>query len=572
MKTGFWFRAVVAAGVLTLAGCAPTTKTAPAKAAKGTAHAKSKDAAPNSDELTEARIEALTRFASGVSLDQRGKPREAIEEFRKAALADPGNEPLVTEIARRLLRARQTDKAVEVLEAATKQSKPAPSIFVLLGVAYGQLGKTDLAVATIRKALTRDPKNFLAYQNLFSVYLQAAKFKEARGVIAEAEKNGDSDADYLLDLTSLYARYVQLRPKELDELKPRVLALLERAQKLVDKADTTQLLRVADGFRAFGDLKRGTAIYTQLLKAAPDLPGLREKLVETYLRSDEPEKAKEQLTAILRDNPTNPQLYYLLGTIAAEAKDGDKRDEKLEEAAGHFEKVLLLNPKFEPAYFDLVQVRLRLKQVEAALKVLDRARGLFGSTYLVEFFTGMAHNEAKDYPAALKALTSAELLAKTSETNRLTAGFYFQLGAVNERLKDFPMAEKHFRKAIELQADFAEALNYLGYMWAERGTNLQEAFTMIDKAVKLEPENGAYLDSMAWVLFQQGKAKEAVPWIEKALKFTKEPDPTLQDHLGDIYLKAGKRDRARDAWKKSLELEKSPAVQKKLDAIERRGS
>ena len=123
-----------------------------------------------------------------------------------------------------------------------------------------------------------------------------------------------------------------------------------------------------------------------------------------------------------------------------------------------------------------------------------------------------------------------------------------------------------------MNPDFPPALNYLGYMWAERGTNLQEAFTMIDKALKLEPENGAFLDSMAWVLFQQGKAKEAVPWIEKALKFTNEPDPTLHDHLGDIYLKAGKRDRARDAWKKSLELEKSPAVQKKLDALERHGS
>ena len=571
MKTGNWLRVLAVAAAVSLVGCAPTAKTAPGKAAKGSS-AKAKEPARTSDELTEARIEALTHFSAGVSLDLRGKPREAVEEFRKSALADPGNEPLVTEIARRLLRARQTDKAVEVLEAAAKQPKPAPMIFVLLGAAYGQLGKTDLAVTTIRKALARDPKSLPAYQNLFGVYLQAAKFKEARAVLTEAEKNGDSEVDYFLDLSELYARYLQLRPKELDELKPRALALLERAHKLVDTTDTTQLLRVADGFRAFGDLKRGTEIYTQLLKLAPELPGLREKLVETYLRSDQPEKAKEQLNAILRDNPTNPQLYYLLGTIAAEAKDGEKRDEKLQEAAGHFEKVILLNPKFEPAYFDLVQVRLRLKQFEAALKILDRARGLFGSTFLVEFFTGMAQSEAKDYPAALKALTSAELLAKTSETNRLTAGFYFQFGAVNERLKDFSSAEKHFRHAIEMQPDFAEALNYLGYMWAERGTNLQEAFSVIDKAVKLEPENGAFLDSMAWVLFQQGKAKEAVPWIEKALKFTKEPDPTLHDHLGDIYLKAGKRDRAREAWKKSFELEKSPAVQKKLDALERRGS
>jgi tetratricopeptide (TPR) repeat protein len=177
----------------------------------------------------------------------------------------------------------------------------------------------------------------------------------------------------------------------------------------------------------------------------------------------------------------------------------------------------------------------------------------------------MAHSQAKDYPQAVKHYTSAELIARTSETNRLNEGLYFQIGAAHERNKDYATAEKYFRQALELAPDFAEALNYLGYMWAERGEKLAEAQELIERALKQEPDNGAFLDSMAWVLYQQGKAKEALTWMEKALHHAREPDPTLFDHLGDIYWKLGETGKARDAWRMSLELEKNPAVQKKLN-------
>jgi tetratricopeptide (TPR) repeat protein len=205
---------------------------------------------------------------------------------------------------------------------------------------------------------------------------------------------------------------------------------------------------------------------------------------------------------------------------------------------------------------------------QEAIATISKARQLFGSTFQIEFAASLAYSSAKDYPAALRALTAAELIAKTTETNRLTESLYFQLGAMHERNKDYETADKYFRKCLERDPNFAEALNYLGYMWAEQGKKLDEAYELIDKAVKLEPENAAFLDSMAWVLYQQGKAKEALPWMEKALKLVTEPDATLYDHLGDIYLKLGDKAKARDAWRKSLEIEKLPEVQKKLDALD----
>ena len=89
---------------------------------------------------------------------------------------------------------------------------------------------------------------------------------------------------------------------------------------------------------------------------------------------------------------------------------------------------------------------------------------------------------------------------------------------------------------------------------------------MIEKAVKQEPENAAFLDSMAWVLFKLNQPKQALEFQLKALKFQKEPDATLHDHLGDIYAVLKQTDQARAQWELSLSIEPSDAIQKKLKA------
>src|SRR5262249_45388391 len=128
----------------------------------------------------------------------------------------------------------------------------------------------------------------------------------------------------------------------------------------------------------------------------------------------------------------------------------------------------------------------------------------------------------------------------------------------------FKEAETYFRKALELAPDFSEALNYLGYMWTERGENLQEAREMIEKAVKLEPGNAAYLDSLGWVLFKLDQPQEALKWLLQAIEHTEEPDATLYDHLGDIYAALHQATQAREAWRKSLSIEPSEQIEKKL--------
>jgi tetratricopeptide (TPR) repeat protein len=552
MAVSFARTAALAVAFLSLAGCAggPRERTATADKPAG-----------ETDAGFETRVEAYARFAAGISLELKDDPRGALEEFHRSALADPSNESLVIEVARRLILADKVDQAVELLVKAAQRPDSGGLIHALLGQAYAQQGRTAAAIAANRKAVEKLPRALIGYQNLFALHLQEKKPKDALAVLNQAADLPDADPAFLVDLAELFARYSQVQSSEAGAIKPRVLEILDRAADQNPAALALQL-KLADGYKLFGETAKATRLYLKLLERSPGMPTIREKLTEIYLRGGDTRAAVEQLKAIVRENPTNPQAHYFLGSIAYD-------DRNYAEAAESFERARLLNPNFPAVYYDLAGLKITLDQAGEALELIDKARERFGRNFLTEFYAGLALSRLKKYPDAVRHLTDAELLARTGETNRLTHAFYFQLGATHERNKDHGQAEKYFRKSLELAPDSAETLNYLGYMWADLGINLDEARAMIERAVTLEPKNAAYLDSLGWVLFRLNRVEEALPHILQAVELSEEPDPTLFDHLGDIYLELKQPKKAREAWRKSLEVEDNAEIRKKLRKLDR---
>lgn len=214
---------------------------------------------------------------------------------------------------------------------------------------------------------------------------------------------------------------------------------------------------------------------------------------------------------------------------------------------------------------DVAGAFLTHRQPQEALRVLDRVRSRFRPTFQLEFFSAIALLDLKRYEDAIRHFTAAEVIGGAFSEDALDHLFYFQSGVAYERAKRFDDAVVQFEKAIEKKPDFPDALNYLGYMWAEQGVQLEKARGMIEKALKLEPENEAYLDSLAWVLHQSGQSAEALPYQLRAIEKAKEPDATLFEHLGDIYRRLEKTDEARAAWQKAQSIEAKPEVQKKIE-------
>ena len=513
------------------------------------------------DAQTEKRIEAFARFSAGVAYELREEPAKALEEFHRSAMADPANEFLVMDVTGRLLQSRDGKhlaQADELLGKAVKVPTASGRLHALHGLVLAQAGKREQAIAADRMAIKKSPDLLQPYQNLVQIYLEAKEPKEALKVLDEAAEHMDSSAESLIGLAELMGSYYRHEVQHGDTIKPRMLRLLDQVLAL-KPTNPVLLQRLADGFRLAGALDKATTLYVELLQRVPNLPGLREKLTDIYINSGDRKKAVEQLEAIVRKEPSNAQAYLFLGGLAADEK-------KYEDAAGYLEKALIFRPELEPLYFDLAGLQINLDKAQTALETLAKARARFPAKFRTEFLSALAYSRMKQYGQALKFFTAAELLAKTGETNQLTDDLYFHLGASHERNKDHAQAEKYFKKCLELSPDNASALNYLGYMWAERGENLQEARRFIEKAVKLEPKNAAYLDSMAWVLFKLNQPKAALDYLLQAIKLNEEPDATLYDHLGDIYAALEKHTEAREAWQKSVAIEPNPAVKKKLEA------
>ncbi len=134
--------------------------------------------------------------------------------------------------------------------------------------------------------------------------------------------------------------------------------------------------------------------------------------------------------------------------------------------------------------------------------------------------------------------------------------YFVARGAFHLELDNWPQAEKDLERAVEIAPEEPTALNYLGYSWAERGLNLEEAFELIEKAVSLQPDSGAIIDSLGWAHYQLGDYDEAVGHLEQAASLAPE-DPTVTEHLGDVYWRLGRKTEARYQWRRALELEPS---------------
>jgi tetratricopeptide (TPR) repeat protein len=508
-------------------------------------------------------IEAHAHYGAGVLHELNIEPESALEDYYHAALLDPTDYELVISVAQQFLQAKQPDKALELLRNSSTNSGGSSALYAQLGFVYSKMGKTNEAVASDRAAIRKDPRSLAGYQSLYLEYMQNNQTAPVWDLLNDASKVKGTDADFLVGLAEMY---VQLRLHVAAEKKgnaeTRALAVLQRAAKL--KPDDLRVqLRLADGFNLLGKTDEAAKFYEEIVKDLPDtspqFDRVHAALADIYLQNHDNKRATEQLQAIVRDNPTDSQTYYVLGTIAYEETNYLK-------AIEYFSNCILFNPDYEPAYYNLATAQLGAELLPSALQTIERERRRFGQSFSVEYISGIVFTAQKDFTNALQHFTTAELLGKNGDTNRLTDGFYFHLAAAYERTGDYAQAEKYFEASLRLSPDSPETLNYLGFMWAEHGMKLDQAREYIAKALKQDPKNAAYLDSMAWVLYQMHQPKPALDYALKALQNTEQEDATLYDHIGDIYNALGQKEKALQAWNKSVSLEANNTVRKKIEA------
>jgi tetratricopeptide (TPR) repeat protein len=232
------------------------------------------------------------------------------------------------------------------------------------------------------------------------------------------------------------------------------------------------------------------------------------EIIDTYRLGKDLPKAQKEAESALKKWPDDRTLHITHASLLADMGQTD--------AAAAEMKKLLDGKNDQNTYFELGRL------------VYDRSR---------------------KFDEEAKALDAAEKLSSTKEEKQ---DIWFQRGAMYERMKKVDLAEAEFRKILEVNPDNAPALNYLGYMLADRNIKLPEALTLVTKALDIEPNSGAYLDSLGWVYFKLNRLPEAEEKLHQALLLTPR-DATVHDHMGDVLLRESKVKEAIAQWQMSLQ-------------------
>lgn len=177
------------------------------------------------------------------------------------------------------------------------------------------------------------------------------------------------------------------------------------------------------------------------------------------------------------------------------------------------------------------------------------------------FFMGLVQIWEGKYQQARDNIMKAISIKNDEET------YYFYLAVAYEKLNDADKSIDNLKQAIKYNKNSGRSHNYLGYLYADKNINIDEALTLINRALELEPDNGAYLDSLGWVYYRKGEydlALKNLLMAEDRLDDTANPDPVVYDHLGDTYLKMKNKDKAVFYWEKSLKMEKNKSIEEKI--------
>lgn len=513
-------------------------------------------------EAADRRAESMARVAAGL-LAAENDPEESFRQYRRALDLDPSNVSLSQEIARVHLQREEIPEALAVLKDALKLNPKSASLALrIAGIYIVSLRKFEPAERYARLALGADPDGIEAYQMLYSIYRADGRPGEAASLLQEAARRGDNkNAAFWAGLGDLSVRQLVMDSHPRDSGKAAVALGHYRKAAELGRQDPVVLLRALNFFFAGNHLEDAVAAARRLLVLQPSDAQSREKLALALAALGREDEAQTELEAVSAENPASLLAYRAHGEILL--RRGDPAG-----ALHKFEKALLLHDEDPRLYLEIVDLCMKTENPERAASWLSRAREKFTNLPDLPFYEAQLLGHLKRWREALNAMDVAAALAARYQPSFLNAEFYFQHGVVAERAGQHEDAVKHFLSCLEMDDRHAAALNYLGYMWAERGENLADAEKFIRRALESEPDNAAYLDSLGWALYQQGRFHEALEPLERASEIsTAYRDPTIEEHLGDVFEKLGRRKEAVAAWERAAALEgASEGIAGKLQA------
>jgi tetratricopeptide (TPR) repeat protein len=484
--------------------------------------------------------------------------QKAESEYKAAVKLEPDSEEAVTQLAYLYNQEGDTARATQVLSSIPDATRSA-KLYSALGYTYEQQKQYKNAIGAYKKAIELDRDNLDAIRGLAENLMNDGQTDAALEQYKIIADTNPEDAQTYLHMAEIYRKLGKF-DLALDNLK--------KAGSMVPESIEVPY-NTAAIYQAQGRYDEAIQILQDLLKKT-------EKPDASYTQSEKNNRAVflERLGTIYRDNNNNQaalDTFHKMLTLGddnakrgyqqiidtyREAKQWPQATEAAREAVEKLPKDRDLKMVYASQLADAGEPDAGLQQVKSLLKGTPDDRDVY-------IALSQMYSRLKRWPDAEEALNKAEQLSNNDEDREYVN---FLRGADYERQKKYDQAEDMFRKVLVANPQNATALNYLGYMLADRGVKLDEALNFIKKAVDLDPANGAYLDSLGWAYFKLGRYELAEDSLIKASQRIG-TDPTVQDHLGDLYQKTGRLKLAAAHWERALQ-EWNKTVSAEVDSSE----
>ena len=471
--------------------------------------------------------------------------QKAESEFKLAVKLQPDSEEAITTLAYLYNELGDTARATQVLSSVPNTERSA-KLYSALGYTYEQQkqykeaidayrhaieldrdnldairglaqnllndGQVDAALEQYKVIADANPEDAQTYVRIAEIYRKQGKFDLALENLKKAETMVQDSLEVPYNIAAIYqaqGRY--------DEAIPIMRDLLTKSEKPDGKYSNGEksnravfLERLGTIYRDQGNNQAAIETFRQIVALGGDdnIERGYQQIIDTWREAKEWQKALDASKEAVQKLPS-PQLKMVLAAQQADMGEADKalKDVRAMLKGGS-------NPDDREVYIRLAEITTRLRRFSDAEQALDKA----------------------------------EQLSSKPEDKR---DVWFLRGATFEREKHYSEAEEQFQKVLVSDPENAATLNYLGYMLADQNLKLEEALGYIKRAVDLDPTNGAYLDSLGWAYFRLGKYELAEDNLLKASQKIN-TDPTVHDHLGDLYQKTGRLKLAATNWERAL--------------------
>lgn len=504
------------------------------------------------------------------------RPEEAVAAYRLSA-EKHGRSPGLHSfnLAQVFQQTGKPQRAMEELEKyfAAQHVEKGRAPYQLFKDLLKELDREAEFFPRLQELAEQDKHNKFLHHYLAGELVAQGKLDEAEQIYLQ--KGGQSDPESLVGLASLYRR--QGKYQAWIETAARAFTVLQLNNSSLRARLNQELQEMGDRFEAdLAELAESPEQLDGVLKLGREAsegsdPTLEFEPAWLLARVAVAGKRTEDAARFYRyaigmQNLPAFDLYRELGAYYIDQELFRDAERTFQEAADH--------PALKPAryYFvSLVSVAREMDgRIDEAIAAIQETRKLAPDQSQFAVQEARIYYRARRWDEAVNVFES--IIRDFDLESEVIREARFSLSAVLVQKGDFDKGEQILLDILAQEPEHPQANNDLGYLWADRDKNLEQAKTMVEKALAAEPENAAYLDSMGWVLYRLGEFQAATDHLEKAAALPRGEDSTIHDHLGDCRAKLGEQDKAVASWRRALELEEAKPVPdpKMLESLKRK--